>query len=283
MIKRFALALLLSVASFVAQAADVRFSNNTNLGLNGFTLWPHNGNAIRAYDPTAAAWVTVTVPNAGFSGVVSSMYIDDVAGQNMPYNTIHIAFLKIDASGNPYINWLTWAQAGLVHGPEGFFVDARTQRGHVIGMAIRVATFEIQGQYNSEYLLSYYNRGSASFFSVPACTVAAGAGWQPCGVPVELLTWADDFPQIVAQLNFTGTSAGASLQGALVPNGAIAQGAFTAATNASPGNPYSAPIVFPTPPINPGFYSYRIYIQTNAGTVTLGAALNSMMNVYGKF
>lgn len=264
--------------------ADVRFSNNTTLGLNGFTLWPHNGNTIRAYDPTAAAWITVIVPNTGISGVVSSCYIDDVPAQNMPYNTIHIAFLKIDASGNRYINWLTWAQAGLVHGPEGFFVDARYQKGHVIGMAIRVPTFEIQGQYNSEYLLSYYNRGECSFFSVPAGSVAAGTPWQPVGVPVQLLVWADDWPKISATLNATCTVANASLQAVLAVNGSIAGGAFGSNTsNATIGNPCPINIDFPTPPINPGYYSYQLHIQTNAGTMTLGAALNSIVNVHGKF
>ena len=265
-------------------SADVRFHNDTTLGLNGFRLSPHNGNAIRAYDPTAAAWVTLNVPNGGYQGVVSSCFIDDVAAQSMPYNVPHLAFLKINAGGTPYVNWLTWAQAGYVHGPEGFYVDARTQRGHILGMAIRVPTYEIQGQYNSEYLISYYNRGEGSFFSIPAGSVVAGAGWQPVGPPVELLCWADDFPDIAVTLNATCTAANASLQAALVANGNFPAGSFGANTsNAIIGNPAPINITVPTPPITPGFYSYQLHIQTNAGTMTLGAALNSVINVHGKF
>lgn len=259
--------------------ADVRFSNNTNLGLNGFTLWPYNGNEILVFDQGTSKWVIAHVPNGGVGGVVNACCINGVQGQDMPYYQVHIAYLKKSTAGLLYIDWLNWV--GWVISSEGIPVDAPTQQGHLVGMAIRVHNYEIQGQYNSEYLISYYNRGRCSFFSQPAGSVNAGAGWQPVGEPVEVLVWADDFPHVSAQLNMTGSKRDASLQGAVSVNGV--RTGFTAATNASPGNPYSGPIAVPTPPLSPGFYKYQVELQASAGDVTLGAALNSVLNVYGSF
>lgn len=265
-------------------SADVRFHNHTGLGLNGFRLSPHNGDAIRVYDPSAAGWVTkhlvITSPGV-VEGVVSSCFIDDVAGQSMPYDIIHIAFLKMDGSGNLYINWLPWNLAGTQHGPEGFYVDQRTGRSHIVGMAIRKTGREIQGDYKSELLLSYYNRGTSDFSVIPAGSVAVG-GWTNIGPPIELLIWEDDMPTGMASLNFTGSVVNASLQAQVLVNG-INLGLVTAASNAVIGKPYSGTIKIPFNAANPGFYSLQLQLQTDAGLVTLGAALNSMFTVTGKF
>lgn len=268
-----------------ANAADVRFSNAGALGLNGFYLHPHNGNTIRVWDPRVPGWTTVALPpavapNWSISGVVSDCYINDIPHQSLPYNVIYFAYLKMDANGVLYINWLS---AGSVEGPEGFRVDVVTATGHLVGMAIRRPGVEIQGQYNSELLVSWYNRGEASFFSIPAGSVSASQGWQPVGAPVELLIWEDEWPVIVAALTITGTAMGASMQAAIVPNGSIPAAAFGAATNLAPGKPHSVVITYPGAPVNPGFYTYQIYMQTDAGVVTLGAALNSSLNVHSKF
>jgi hypothetical protein len=288
MLVRFIFALALALQSFAAVAADVRFHNHIPLGLNGWRLSPHNGNAIRVWDPTAAAWVTrnlvITSPGV-VEGVVSSAYIDDVPGQNMPYNVIHRAFLKMDASGNLYVNWLPWSLSSYAHGPEGFYVDTRTGKGHLVGMAIRVPTYEIQGQYFSEWLVSYYNRGSASFFSHPACSVVAGAGWQPCGQYVEALVWQDDFPKITATMNLTNPTAGASLQVRLMPtvNGVLGGGDYGAQYNQTANRPYLVSLTLPGAPLAEGLWRYNIDLQTDAGTVTAGAVLNSVLDVHGKF
>lgn len=280
---RLLFAFWLLLQSFAAIAADVRFHNNTLLGLNGFRLAPHNGNKIDVYDPTTAAWVTVAIPNGGINGVVSSTYIDDVAAQSMPYDVIHIAYLKMDGSGNLYVNWLPWPIASYIQGSGGFFVDARTGNGHLIGMAIRKNDGrEIQGDARSELLLSYYNRGQSDFTIIPAGTVAAGAGWVNVGLPIELLVWADDMPTGFASLNFTGAGTNASLQAQVLING-VNYGYATAQTNAVPGNPYPGTIKIPFNAGFPGFYVLQLQLQTNIGSVTLGAALNSVFSVSGKF
>lgn len=289
MLIRLIFAAVLFLQSFGAIAADVRFHNHTPLGLNGFRLSPHNGNAIRVWDPRIPGWVTVNVPGQGqpgiIEGVVSNAVIDDVPGQNMPYNVIYRAFLKMDMSGNLYVNWLPWSLSSYIHGPEGFYVDARTGKGHIVGMAIRVPTYEIQGQYFSEWLVSYYNRGSASFFSHPACSVAAGAGWQPCGQYVEALIWQDDFPKTTATMNLTNPSAGASLQVSLLPttNGVLGGGDYGAQYNQTASRPYLISLTLPGAPLAEGLWRYQIYLQTDAGTVTAGAVLNSVLDVHGKF
>lgn len=291
MLIRLIFAAVLFLQSFGAIAADVRFHNHTPLGLNGFRLSPHNGNAIRVYDPTAATWVTknlvITSPSV-IEGVVSNCYIDDVSGQSMPYNIEHLAFLKMDVSGNMYVNWLPMKNGGGAiinyydHGPEGFYVDHKTGHGHLIGMAIRKTGREIQGDARSELLITWYNRGGSDFTVIPAGTVAAGAGWVAIGNPIEILVWEDDMPTGTAVLNFTGTAVGASLQGNVEVNG-VNNGYSTASTNASPGNPYPGLIKIPFNAGVPGFYSLQLKIQTNAGNVTLGAALNSVFSLSGKF
>lgn len=263
-------------------SADVRFHNDTSLGLNGFRLGPKNGNAIRVWSPSASAIVTYNVPNAGIQGVVSNCVIDDVAGQSMPYDIIHVAFLKLDASGNPYINWLPWSLAGTGLSSEGFTTDLRTGHGHIVGMAIRKTGREIQGDARSQLLVSYYWRGTSDFSIVPAGSVAAGAGWVNVGLPIENLIWEDDMPTGMASLNFTGTVVNASLQAQVLLNG-VNLGMATAANNAVVGKPYSGTIKIPFNAANPGFYSLQLQLQTDAGLVTLGAALNSMFTVTGKF
>lgn len=266
-------------------SADVRFHNHVPLGLNGFRLSPHNGNAIRVWDPTAAAWVTrnlvITSPGV-IEGVVSNCYIDDVPGQNMPYNIVHEAYLKMDMSGALYVNYLPWSLAGHIHGPEGFYVDVRTGKGHLVGMVIRKSGREIQGDAWSELLVTYYNRGQSDFTVIPAGTVSAGAGWVNVGLPIEIVIWEDDMPTGTAVLNFTGTGSNASLQAQVLVNGAN-NGYATAATNASPGNPYPGLIKIPFNAGPPGFYSLQLQLQTNVGNVTLGAALNSVFSITGKF
>lgn len=278
---RLLLTILLWLTVVSAYAADVRFSNNTSLGLNGYILSPHNGNLIKVRNPSTGTWSDVAIPNAGVTGVVSSTCVSSVCGVQLPYNAAYLAFLEMDAGGNLFVNWRPLASAYYVHGPFGFYVDNITGYGHLIGMAIRRPGVEIQGQYNSQLLISWYNRGHYNFFSTPACTVAAPATWQPCGVPVEILLWADDGTNITAALNFTGTAANASLQGALSVNGLL--WSFTAASNTLPGNPYAGTIAAPIAGFADGDYVFQILLQTNAGSVTLGAALNSSLNVYAPF
>lgn len=278
--KSFFTGLFLLIAVSV-NAADVRFSNNTSLGLNGYILSPHNGNSIKVRNPNSGTWVDVAIPNSGVTGVVSNTCVSSVCGVSLPYNAAHLAFLEMDAAGSLFVNWRPLASVYYVHGPFGFYVDNMTGYGHLIGMAIRRPGVEIQGQYNSQLLISWYNRGHYNFFSIPACTVSAPATWQPCGVPVEVLLWADDGTNVTAALNFTGTVANSSLQGALSVNGSL--WSFTAASNALPGNPYAGVIAAPLAGFGDGDYVFQILLQTNAGSVILGAALNSSLNVYSPF
>lgn len=280
----------LILSALAAPAADVRFSNH--IPNTATILAPHNGNKIEIYNPTAAAWQTISLSNSGVVSDVSNCYIEDVSGQSMPMDTIHIAFLKMDGSGNLYINWLTWAQAGPAKSPGGFIVDARTQQGHLIGMAIRRPTYHVQGQANSEYVLSYYNRGASNFISVPAGTVSAASGWQDIGAPVELLLWADDMPAFNAVVNFTGDTAEATMAARVLVsfNNANGQpGAYnnwgheTSTVNVTAGKPYTGSITVPLASAPPGFWQFQLQTSVDVGTVTLGAARNSMMGAYGKF
>lgn len=277
-------------------SANVRFHNHVPLGLNGWRLSPHNGNGIRVWDPRIPNWTTVNLPIPGsgseLQGVVTNAYIDDVPGQSMPTagalpvnNDVHVAFLKMDMSGNFYLNWLPWTLASPAYSSEGFFVDARTGKGHRVGMAVRVPTYGIQGQYFSQWLLSYYNRGSCSFFSHPAGSVAAGAGWQSVGQYVEILVWQDDFPKITATMNLTNPTAGASLQVRLMPTagGILGGGDYGAQYNQTANRPYLVSLTLPGAPLAEGLWRYSIDLQTDAGTVTAGAVLNSVLDVHGKF
>ena len=275
-------------------SANVRFHNHVGLGVNGWRLSPHNGNGIRVWDPRIPGWATADLPIPGsgneLQGVVTSAYIDDVPGQvvptsgAIPVNTdIYRAYLKMDMSGALYVNWLPWNLASYIHGPEGFFIDARTQKGHLVGMAVRVPTYGIQGQYYSEWLLSYYNRGTASFFSHPAGSASAGQGWVACGQYVELLVWQDDWPKITGYLNLTSSVQGASLQVALTPNGNFGGASYAAGYSETAQRPEPTPIGIPGAPLTEGLWRYQMHLQTDAGTVTSGAVLNSLLDVHGKF
>ena len=280
--------LVLSVTTTLA--ADVRFSNHTPI--TATILVPHDGNQIDVYNPTAAAWQTISLSNSGVVSDVSNCYIDDVPGQSMPMDTIHLAWLKMDGSGNLYINWLTWVQSGPAKASGGFTIDARTQQGHLIGMAIRRPTYHVQGQANSEYVLSYYNRGASNFISVPAGTVSAGSGWQNVGAPIEMLVWADDIPTFMANINFTGSAAGSTMAASVLMTTNTNSGTIglpnywgfeTSQVNVSPGKPYGGTIIVPLASPPPGFWRYQLQISVDVGTVTLGAARNSMMSASGKF
>lgn len=292
--------LFLVLLCLPCSAADVRMSNSVALGNKSFALLPFNGDMIDVWNPTTSQWETVhvpfgTMPYVGVYGFVNDAVITgcpgsppvcvDVTHQDMPYNLPFHGFLKMDTSGNLYIAWVAFTspKAGYWWGPKGFMVDNATGLGHLVAQVIRRPIWEIQGQANSQYLVSWYNRGQAAFVSIPSGSVGAGSGWQPVGTPVEIMIWEDDWPVVSATLNMTGSAVGASLQGAIVPNNSILNGAFGAATNAAPGNPYPVTIDFPATPTTPGFWTFQIFLQTNAGIVTLGAALNSTLTVTGKF
>lgn len=271
--------------------ADVRFSNNsTNTTV---ILAPYNGNKIAVYDPTPGTWSDETIPSAGITANVTICYIDDVAAQNMAYSTLYLAFLKKDTSGNRYLNFLPWSLAGTAKNTNGIFVDTRTQHGHMVGMVIRMPTYELQGQANSEYVLSYYNRGHTNFISVPAATVAAASGWTAVGPPVDLLVWADDTPDFLANINFTGSSAGSAMAARLIiyrndANGVISAtpnnwGYETSQVNVTVGKPYGGTITAPLAAPPPGFWRWQLEVSVDVGNVTLGATRNSMMRAYGAF
>jgi hypothetical protein len=278
--------------------ADVKFYNDTNLSpaKQGFTLGPYGGDQIKVYNPATSTWQDVTIPLPGIQGIISDCYIADVPHQSMPINIEHIAFLKMDLAGALYINWLPIRTAGVwggtyiptyTQGAHGFYVDQPRGSnpggtGHMIGQAIRRPPNEIQGQYNSQYLISWYNRRPYNFFSIPAGTISSLNTPTPIGPPVEILVWGDGAPDVKAALNFTGTNPGASYQGWIYINGVISTSAC-AVTNIIPGNTFPTCMFQPLAAFTDGFYSFQVMIQTNSGPVTLGAAQNSIMNVYADF
>lgn len=281
---------LFALFTLSADAADVRFSNHsTNVQV---ILAPYNGNKIAVYDPTPGTWSDETIGNV--TADVTTCYVDDVASQNMAYSTLYLAFLKKDTSGNHYLNFLPWSLAGSIKNSDGIYVDARTQHGHMVGMLIRMPTYELQGQANSEYVLSYYNRGHTNFVSVPAGTVAAASGWVAVGPSVDTLVWADDTPQFSGVINFTGNTANASLEARIIiyrndpTTGVISStpndwGYATQQVNVTPGKQYTSPIFAPLAAPPPGFWRYQLEIRATAGNVVLGALQNSMIAAYGPF
>lgn len=293
---KFVISLIACIVSTSVLAANVRFSNDVSEGLSAASLSPHNGNDIRVYDQLLGNWITCYITmgqvktNVSGNGYFYTPATGDVANSPAPYDTILFAFLKTTSGcNNLYIVWTRADQVSYVHGPEGFYVDSAIQQGHLVGIAYRKSgnnpidnlPHEIQGRYNGELLVSYYNRGSYDFFSVPACSVSAGQGWQPCGLPVYLVCWPDDGAQITAVLNFTSNGAGASLQGAIAINGE--RSSFGAAYNQTINKPYPVLIRQSFGGFNGGYYEFQVHLQTDNGTATLGAVLNSALGVYGKF
>jgi len=269
--------------------ADVRFSNhsvNTQV-----ILAPYNGNKIAVYDPVTSTWSDETIGN--IIADVNGCVIDDFQDQHMSYNQLHLAFIKKSGSGAHYLNFLPWTLAGTVKNANGIIVDTRTLQGHMVGMLIRVPTHELQGQANSEYVLSYYNRGHTNFVSVPAGTVNQLQGWQPLGVPIDTLVWADDTPDVTAVVNFTGSSAGSAMAARIIvyrndASGIISPtpnhwGYETSQVNVTPGRPYGGTIIVPLAAPPPGFWRFQLEASVDAGNVTLGALRNSMMKAYGPF
>lgn len=275
---------------------NVFLSNAPQLGNNHCVLMATNGPGdVWIYDPTCCDYVVKRVPPLSCGGVVfnaDDCHINDVPHQTIPDNLEFLVYLKLKPDGCTfYLNALPMFNASRTTPilnnfydfvDSGIPTDVGTKHGTLVGMIWRDPYYDLQGQANSEFVSSYWQPGRYSFIANP--TGSAGPGtWTTCAGQIEMLMFGRYAPWVGADFNFTCTVPGAAMNGRIIMNGALTSSPCACYSPPIPGYPQYGGATLPMINFIDGLKRFEVQIFTNAGTVTLGAATNSLLHVQAQF
>lgn len=251
----------------------------------GFYLHSHTGNSIPLYNSSTGVWELYTF-TSHLTGNVNSIMIDGIAAQAIAANTVYDVFLKYDGTT---VQFDLSAIQGSIDEPNiGLKVLGGNSIEPLVGKLIKVGG-TIQGTGSSELLISWYAKGTVALTLTPSGDTGGSVNtWVEfdSSKRIFFLSWAEYLP-LSTIFNLNATNATAAVQ----MNAGVGLYTTPTAVNTTPDR-----IVSRYVPVGGvegtlslayglngaatgGYYEYRFFGKTTAGTMTLNSSNNSEAEV----
>lgn len=258
------------------------------------------GNNLGIYDESLAIWKMVEHP--GIDTIDIDHCIVDtgsgpVANQALQVGSTYVVSNRLNPSTGNIDTMFTPLSLGYdrANADSGIMCAPGSRKWRVTGLCYRHATYGVQGQANSEYLIGRHDLWTIGLRSVPASTATMVVGgvtitnvvpadneWHAVGAPLDFVTWADRIPSpAIGIYTVFGSWVGQSLQVAIGQSLAEAAGNPSASRcndTSAPhniGNSYTV-----TGGQSDGFVSLQTYARCNGGNghyMRIGYAYNSTL------
>ena len=247
----------------------------------GFFLKPFKGNSIPVYNFSTAVWELHTFTSS-LTGNVSNIMIDGVPNQAIAANTVYDVFLT--KTGSTIQFDLSAIQGAIDEPTIGIKVLGGNSKEPLVGRLIKV-NGTIQGGASSELLISWYVPGTVALTSTPSGNTGGSLNtWveMNSSARIQFLSWAEALPLSTKfQFNFQNSVAGTQMN--------VGVGLYTSPTAANTTPDRVVSINVPTGTVEDslslsfslnggatgGYYEYRFFAKTDAGTMTLNPTNNS--------